>query len=458
MSKIAYITLGCPKNQVDTEELANTLGTEGFLSTDRVEEADALIINTCCFIDDAKKESIEAILQIAQDKRKDSKLIVMGCMGEKYSREIREGIPEIEAVYGVADHERIRDYLLRELSSCESERCSQSGRDMTTGEQGGLTKETASSAELPYAYVKIADGCNRRCSFCVIPSIRGKLKSMEPGLILKKVSDNLKRGKTEIILIAQDITEYGKDLGTGYTLASLVRDICSLQHSFRLRLLYLHPKGISDDLLTVIADEEKVCKYIDMPIQHSEDRILSAMRRGHDKNYISRKIDEIRSRIPSVTLRTTLMVGFPGETEEDFCNLLEFVRNARFDHLGVFRFSPQMSTDASSLKKKVSKKIAEHRYDVIMRAQSEVSFEKNRELVGATCTVLIDEIDMEGAVGRTCGQAPEIDGVVLIEELHGHGIGDIVDVRILRVYDYDVTGEIINTVKVDPAGPCVGRK
>lgn len=451
MPRIAYITLGCPKNQVDTEGLASSLRAESFDSTENLEDADALIVNTCCFIDDAKKESIDTILQCANVKKRDSKLIVIGCMGQKYRDEIEQGMPEIDAIYGVAELDKIKSYLKSEIMVSKDGRFSKGTKNMDACGPARALDGTSPLSSPAYAYVKIADGCNRQCSFCVIPSIRGKFRSLAPGSILEKVSEHLHNGKAEIILVAQDITEYGRDLGSGYTLARLVREICALEGDFRVRLLYLHPRGIGDELLAVIADEKKVCKYIDMPIQHSEDRILNAMKRGHDRNYLVQKINEIRRKLPNVVLRTTLIVGFPGETDADFASLLDFIRDARFDRLGVFRYSSQQDTAASVLKKKVSKRVRDRRYDEIMRTQSVISLEMNRDLLGKKCRVLIDEVDAQGAIGRTCGQAPEIDGVVFIAEPRGHVVGDIVDVHIDKVYDYDLEGEILNSCQV-PSG------
>jgi len=451
MSKIAYITLGCPKNQVDTEMLAADLGSGNYISTDEIQEADALIINTCCFVDDAKKESIEMILQCAKEKRKDSKLVVMGCMGQKYEQEIREGIPEIDAVFGIEAGPKIMEYLDRELVLSSGNGGSNKKKSDTDIEKDDLPigdlSDTLKHPSVPYAYVKIADGCNRGCSFCVIPSIRGAFRSLPPGTILGNVSGHLREGIKEIVLVAQDISEYGKDLKDKYTLAHLVSEICTLEGDFRLRLLYLHPKGITAELLKTIADEEKVCKYIDIPIQHSEDNMLDAMKRAHNKEFLINKIKEIREKIPDVVLRTTLIVGFPGETEDDFTSLVHFIKDASFDHLGVFQYSPQEGTPASKLRSKLRVRTKRERYDTIMRVQSEISLAKNREKLGMICPVLIDEIDGDMAIGRTCGQAPEIDGVVMISEPLGHRPGDIVHVRINEFFDYDLSAEIVNKEK-----------
>ena len=398
MHKISYVTLGCPKNQVDTDTLVEQISGAGFGFTEDPEEADAFIVNTCCFIDDAKRESIDVILQVAKQRKNGSKLIVMGCMGQRYRDDLMREIPEIDSVFGVEDFGNILEYVRSEFGSGEGER------------------ESPPDIESSYGYVKIADGCNRTCSFCVIPAIRGSFRSDRQNLILKRVEKLLARDVKEIILIAQDITGYGKDLKEDIDLSGLIGKIADIEGDFWIRLLYLYPAGVTDELIDVMAENEKVCSYFDIPVQHSENDILRSMRRGHTKDDIKRIIDKVRNKIPDATLRTALIVGYPGETGEHFEGLKRFVIETEFDRLGVFKYSPQEGTPAYSLEGQVPEEIKEERFDEIMRVQSEISFKKNKELVGKQFRALIDDIDGDTGIGRLYSHAPEIDGVVLIKD------------------------------------------
>ncbi|MGW8272659.1 MAG: 30S ribosomal protein S12 methylthiotransferase RimO [Thermodesulfovibrionales bacterium] len=447
MRKIAFITLGCPKNQSDTEGLVERLRHRGFLPVDSMEGADACVVNTCCFIDDAKRESIEAILTCAAVMKGRGQLIVWGCMGERYAEQLHKEIPEIASVFGVNDLDRMISYMEADSAShhpayCRDESGTRSDR-VQVG-VGAVGAAPCARSETPYAYVKIADGCDRGCSFCVIPGIRGPFRSIGVDAILQRVRSHLKSGVREIVLVAQDITSYGKDLGGAFTLSGLVGEIVSLEGDFWVRLLYLHPLGIDAELIETVAREEKVCKYIDIPVQHSVNGILRAMRRGHTQDFLVRKVEAIREGIPSVALRTTVMVGYPGETPDDFEKLLEFVECMQFDRLGAFRYSPQEGTGAWRQGPRVSEREKRERFDRLMTVQSAISLRKNVSEVGRRRRVLVDEVEGGVAVGRLGSQAPEIDGTVVIRGCSEEWRGRFADVEITEAYDYDLAGRMVS--------------
>jgi ribosomal protein S12 methylthiotransferase len=426
MTTINLISLGCPKNTVDSENLIRALTEKGVRFTDAPEEADILAVNTCGFIEDAKRESIDEILRLAGLKANGKRLVVLGCLAQRYRDELREEMPEIDALFGVGEDEKIVEYC--------------------TGGETGLPQSDRpgndTSIVAPhFKYLKVSEGCGRRCSFCVIPSIRGPHRSRRPGEILKEAETAVSEGAKELILIAQDITAYGKDMKNENGLAELVRDMASIGGDFWIRLLYLHPAGIDDSLLGAIAGEEKVVGYIDLPLQHSEDRLLKAMRRagGTRKGYL-RLIQRIRRAVPGVARRTSLIVGFPGEIEEEFNRLLDFVEEAQFDRLGAFVYSPEEGTPAAKMPGQVPDEVKHRRWEELMRVQAEISLEKNRELVGRTMRALVDIAANEEAVARIYSQAPEIDGHTVVK---GSGLieGQIVDMRITAAHEYDLEGE-----------------
>ncbi len=446
-NKVSIITLGCPKNLVDSETLLNSLHREGFSYTEDPEEAGIILINTCGFIEDAKKESIEEILLRKDMLNGDVKLVVFGCLAERYRDELLREIPEIDALFGVGDYEGIIEY-------CKSEALlSLRPSELLPSGTSGLGYPLYSSS---YAYVKIADGCNRACSFCVIPSIRGRYRSFDPEDILRKAEEYISLGIKELIIVAQDICSYGKELN-GYDLSSLLMDMASISGDFWIRLLYLYPTSINDRLIRTISEEEKICKYLDIPFQHSEDRILRAMGRKGNRDGYRELIRRIREAIPGVTLRTTMIVGFPGETEEDFMGLRDFVEEMEFDRLGVFTYSREEGTRASRLKDHIPKRIKDKRKEDIMNLQSIISLRKNLKTVGHTYRALIDEIDGELVIARLYSQAPEIDGVVIIqnpEEIQKTDkknlcskpsvkAGEFITVKIVDAFDYDLKGEVI---------------
>lgn len=439
-NKVSIITLGCPKNLADSENLLEDLYKENFLYTEDLTEASIIIINTCGFIEDAKRESVEEILKMKHLKEK-SRLVVFGCLAQRYKEELLREIPEIDAIFGVGEYEEIINYCKRVRDS----KIIGLGYENPNGTLRfpHLRAPLYSSS---YAYIKIAEGCNRGCSFCVIPSIRGKYTSFYPEDILRNVEKYLSLGVKELILVAQDITSYGKELG-GYDLSSLLRDIASIRGDFWIRLLYLYPTSIDDRLIRTISGEDKICKYLDIPLQHSGERILKAMGRVGGRDAYKDLINKIREAIPGVTLRTTIMVGFPGETEEEFNGLKGFIEEMEFDRLGVFTYSKEEGTRASRLRGHLPKKIKERRRDEIMSLQAQISLKKNLRTLGHTYRALVDEIDGDLIIARLSFQAPEIDGVVIIEDNGELMIreGDFIDVRITEAFDYDLKGEIIRS-------------
>jgi len=423
VGKVSLLSLGCPKNLVDSEKLLKKLKEKGIYYSSKPDESDILIINTCGFIESAKKESIEEILKLSKLKGKNKKLLVFGCLAKRHGEDLKREIPEIDALWGVGDDDKIVDY------------CSEIITKSTQTETSEMLTET------PYAYLKIAEGCDKKCSYCVIPQIRGKFQSVTPEHILEEAKVLIKSGKKELILIAQDITEYGTDL-KDYDLSRLIRDIASLEGDFWIRLLYLYPTSITDKLIETIASEDKVCNYIDMPLQHSEKQMLELMGRGGSRTYFEKLIAKIRDIVPDVSIRTTLIVGFPRETDAEFNAMIKFVQRIKFDRLGVFTYSKEEGSTAYKLKGQVSKKIKAERFDKIMTVQSEISLEKNKKMIGKNFKALIDDVEDNIAVARIYSQAPEIDGVVLIHDSNAEK-GCFVNVKIEEAYDYDLKGSIV---------------
>lgn len=425
MGKVSLLSLGCPKNLVDSETLLKKLERRGIAYASAPEESDIIIVNTCGFIASAKKESVDEILRLAKVKKAypGKKLLVFGCLAKRYGDDIRKEIPEIDALWGVGDEERIVEYCTSNI-------------EVRTKV---AVKETLS--DTPYAYLKIAEGCDRGCSYCAIPGIRGRFRSIKPEKIYRDAEELIRNGTKELILVAQDITSYGRDLKK-WNLSRLIKKIASIKGEFWIRLLYLYPSSIDDELLDTISREPNVCKYIDIPLQHSERRILKLMGRGGSRSYFEKLISRIRDRIPGVALRTTFIVGFPQETEEDFKGLLEFVRKVKFDRLGAFTYSKEEGTPAYAISGTVSQKTKQERYDRIMAAQSVISLEKNKALVGETFKALVDEVDNHIAIARIYSQAPEIDGVVIADRDNLQK-GSFIKVNITDAYDYDLKGLMV---------------
>ncbi len=427
MSTFYIHTLGCPKNTVDSDELKKRLFVEGFTPCSNIKQADIVLVNTCGFIQAAKEESIEEILTIAENRTPGQKLVVFGCLAKRYLNELKKELPEVDAFFGVEDFENITSY------------CKQFLNGNTTAEKQHYSERVSES----HAYIKIAEGCNRRCSFCAIPSIRGPLRSSKPEDILKRAEELVIAGIKELILIAQDITSYGKDL-SGYNLSRLLYDLNSISGDFWIRLLYLFPDSIDEHLIQAIKENRKVCHYIDLPLQHSEDPILRLMKRPGTKEQILQIIEIIRKEIPDVVLRTSFIVGFPSEGEEEFERLLEFVKDVGFERLGAFTYSREEGTPAYDFAEQVPDEIKQERYHRLMTLQAEISYRKNLELVGKKLKVLIDDIENRIAYGRYYGQAPEIDGLTIIKN-PGEKLkkGEFINVIVTEAHDYDLEAEVV---------------
>ena len=436
--KVYFETLGCPKNFYDTENAKGILEDAGFEICDNPETADFVVVNTCGFINDAKTESIERIFDMASAKRDDAKLVVSGCLSKRYSEELFEEMPEADAFVGVNEYEKLPE-LLRRLSENPGERkvLCENGYDEV------LKPLPRKLDENPYtATIKIAEGCDNVCAYCIIPFIRGGYRSKKMEDVVAEARALAEAGCRELVLIAQDVTCYGLDLYGEYSLAKLLKKLCGIEGIRWIRLMYCYDDRITDELIETIASEEKICNYLNIPIQHASDAILSAMNRRSNKADLVAKLDKIRKAIPDIRIRTTLITGFPGETEKDHEELLEFVENQKFARLGVFAYSMEEGTAAGEMENQVDEDVKAQRLDEIMRIQREISLENNRRLIGMTMEVMVDERDEDGSyIGRTRYDAPEIDNAVIFTSNRELKVGDIVNVKIEDAFDYDLTGE-----------------
>lgn len=431
--KVFIDTLGCPKNFNDTQTAKGFLEGAGYETVQAPENADAIIINTCGFINDAKKESIERIFDYCAYKEAGKKIIVSGCLSQRYGNELFEEMPEVDCFLGVNEYERLPE-ILKTLDS-RSKHITNSYADVLPRMCRKLDDNCFSST------VKIAEGCNNRCAYCVIPSIRGGYRSKTIEDILEETKQLAAAGCKELILIAQDVTNYGVDLYGEYMLPELLKKLCRIDGIEWIRLMYCYEDRITDELIEVMAEEPKICKYIDIPIQHSSDDVLKAMLRRSTGESIRNTIARLKARIPDIHIRTTLIVGFPGETDEDYEKLLEFVEEMRFARLGVFAYSQEENTVAGEMQDQIDEEIKEERLTGIMRAQLEISLESNKEKIGKTFKVLVEERDEDGSyIGRTEFDAPEIDNSVLFTSHRQLNAGDFVDVLIEDAFDYDLVG------------------
>jgi ribosomal protein S12 methylthiotransferase len=440
--KVSMVSLGCPKNLVDAEVMLGHLDREGYEVTTDEREADIIIVNTCSFIKEAKQESIDTILDLA-DRKHDARcrlLIVTGCLPQRYQEELASELPEVDIFVGTGDYPRIAEIIAEQRGS--------GGQIRYTGDPNYLYDgELPRLKSSPYytAYLKIAEGCSNCCSYCVIPSLRGAFRSRPMARLMSEVRELISGGVREINLIAQDITTYGKELTGGESLESLIRELAAMEGLSWIRLLYAYPDGIGDGLIRLIREEEKVCKYLDLPLQHISDPILKRMNRRSSEADIRALISKLRAEIPGIALRTSFIVGFPGETEEDFGKLLHFVEEVQFERLGVFCYSREEGTPAALMPGQISERIKRERYKKLMRAQARVSFRRNRRLIGTMEQAIIEGYSEETDLllkGRSSRQAPDIDGQVYITAGNAN-IGEIVTLRITDSSDYDLIGEIV---------------
>ncbi len=438
--KIGFVSLGCCKNQLDTEVMLSVLSDEGYEITNEEAEADVIIINTCAFINDAKQEAIDNILDIAWFKkhRHLKKIIVTGCLAERYREQVFEQMPEVDALVGVGSIKRIAEVVKKALAG---ERYA-AFDDKNTSELGGGRMLTTP----PYAaYLKIAEGCDNRCTYCAIPLIRGKFRSRPMEDLVEEAKLLAADGCKELSLIAQDTSRYGLDLYGKYSLPELIRRICAETDIPWIRLLYLYPDKITDELIDEIANNDRVVKYIDLPIQHINDEVLKNMNRHGDRATIEGAIKRLREKIPYVTLRTTVIAGFPGETVEQFEELCDFIKETKFDRLGAFAYSREEDTPAYDFPDQIDEQTKQDRCDKIMALQADISSELNAKKLRKTIKVLCEGFDgASGAyVGRSEADAPDVDGKIFFDLDRGQGLhkdGDFVNVRITDCYDYDLVG------------------
>ncbi|ORJ62202.1 30S ribosomal protein S12 methylthiotransferase RimO [Geothermobacter hydrogeniphilus] len=441
--KVSLVSLGCPKNLVDAEVMLGHLPAERFQIVTDEAKADIIIVNTCSFIQDAKEESIQTILEVADYKQTGNcrLLAVTGCLPQRYRDELAAELPEVDLFMGTGDAPRIVELLDKALG--DGERVEAVGLPDFLYDHA--TPRVKSSPHYS-AYVKIAEGCANHCSYCVIPRLRGTLRSRAVPSVVEEVRRLVSQGVKEINLIAQDVTAFGAEREDGARLVDLLRELVAIEDLQWLRLLYAYPDGIDDELLDLIAGEEKICKYIDIPLQHIDDAILAHMNRRIDEQGTRALIERIRQRVPGVTLRTSFIVGFPGETREQFDKLLAYVREGHFERVGVFRYSREEGTPAAALPDQVPERTKKSRYSKLMKAQARVSFRRNRELVGRIEPVLIEGYSEETDLllqGRSVRQAPDVDGMVYITDGQAN-VGDIVPLRITDSSEYDLIGEIVD--------------
>lgn len=432
--KVYIETLGCPKNFNDTEVAKGSLcGENDFTLAASPEDADIIMVNTCGFINDAKKESIDKIFEMSAYKHAGKKLVVSGCLSERYSKELFDEMPEVDCFIGVNEYEQLPE-IFRNL-------------DMRKNLVGGCIGDTLPRMQRklddnPFtSTLKIAEGCDNFCAYCVIPSIRGGFRSKRMEDVLAEAEELAAAGCKELILIAQDVTNYGIDLYGAYKLPELLRQLCRIEGIVWIRLMYCYEDRITDELIAVMATEPKICHYIDIPIQHAADTVLTAMNRRSTGASIRTTIRKLREAIPDMHIRTTLIVGFPGETEDDFEALLDFVETMRFERLGVFAYSREEGTPAGEMENQIDEAVKEARLDAIMRRQLEISLAVNEAKIGKTFTVLVEERDVDGSyIGRTAYDAPEIDDSVLFTSKRALKAGDFVQVQINDAFDYDLIG------------------
>ncbi len=444
MNTVSIIRLGCPKNLVDSEVMEALLLEKGFCVVDPSERADVIIVNTCTFIDDAKEEAIDEIFgAIARKNRGEcSHVVVAGCMPQRYGTVLEKELPEVDLFLGVGEVPGIAAHV-----SCLIEQGRGTVRSIIGAPDFLMDSSCPRVVSTPAssAYIKIAEGCSNHCSYCVIPAVRGVYRSRTPDDIIREAEGLGGQGIRELILTAQETTWYGHDLPGRPTLGALMSELASLEHIQWIRLLYTHPLHVTDDLFKIMAEEDKICNYIDMPVQHIDDDMLRAMNRRVGSDHIRSCIAGARAWMPEIALRTSLIVGFPGETVRQFKRLLEFVKEARFDHLGVFTYSKEEGTAAAEMSHQVPAHMKESRKRVIMEAQAPISFEKNQALVGSIQEVLVQEpsdIPEYDYIGRTQGQAPEIDGITYVNAPHAT-VGTIIRCRIDAADTYDLYGTVL---------------
>ena len=436
--KILFISLGCDKNLADSEEMLGLLTAGGHEITDDETQADAIVINTCCFIKDAKEESVETILEMAEYKKTGSchALIVTGCMAQRYQKEIIEEVPEVDAVLGTTSYGDIVKALEEAVAGNHFEEF----RDIDYLPDTGSKRVLTTGGH--FGYLKIAEGCDKHCTYCIIPKLRGKFRSVPMERLIAQAEDMAEQGVKELILVAQETTVYGKDLYGKKSLHILLKKLCEIRGIRWIRILYCYPEEIYDELIETIRDEKKICHYLDIPIQHASDRILKRMGRRTSKQELIDIVGKLRKEIPDIVLRTTLITGFPGETEEDHEELKEFVDEMEFDRLGVFTYSPEENTPAAEMADQVPEEVKEERRDELMELQQEISYDRGQDRIGQELLVMIEGkvADESAYLGRTYGDAPKVDGYIFVQTGELLMTGDFAKVRVTGALEYDLIG------------------
>ncbi len=439
--KILFISLGCDKNLVDTEVMLGMLASRGYEMTNDEQDADIIVINTCCFIHDAKEESIQNILEMAEYKKNGSAkaLIVTGCMAERYRQEILDEIPEVDEVLGTTAYDRILDAVDAALAG---------QHEVMTADLDALplpeTKRLVTTGG-HFAYLKIAEGCDKHCTYCIIPKIRGNFRSVPMERLLKEAQDLAAQGVKELILVAQETTLYGKDLYGEKSLPKLLRELCKISGIRWIRILYCYPEEITDELIQIMKEEPKICHYLDLPIQHANDTILKRMGRRTSKQELIDIVQKLRKEIPDICLRTTLITGFPGETQEQHEEVMEFIDTLEFDRLGAFTYSPEEDTPAATFEDQIDEEVKEDRQADIMELQQEIAFDKAEDMIGREVLVMIEGkvADENAYVGRTYRDAPNVDGLIFINTDVELISGDFAKVKVTGALDYDLIGELM---------------
>ena len=438
---ILFISLGCDKNLVDSEVMLGLLDARGYQIVDDETQADVIVVNTCCFIHDAKEESIQTILDMARYKSegKLKALIVTGCLAQRYQEEIQKEIPEVDAVLGTTSYDKIVDAVEEalagnghmELADIDALPLPETKRLVTTGGH--------------FAYLKIAEGCDKHCTYCIIPKVRGNYRSVPMERLIKEAEDLAEQGVKELILVAQETTLYGKDLYGEKSLYKLLRNLCKIRGIRWIRILYCYPEEIDDNLIQVIKEEPKICHYLDLPIQHANDSILKRMGRRTSKEQLVGIITRLREEIPDITLRTTLITGFPGETEKQHEELMDFVDEMEFDRLGVFTYSPEEDTPAAEMPDQISEEVKEDRQAEIMELQQEIVFAQAEDMIGKEVLVMIEGkvADENAYVGRTYKDDPNVDGLIFINTDEELISGDFAKVKVTGAAEYDLIGELM---------------
>jgi ribosomal protein S12 methylthiotransferase len=449
MKKIGFVSLGCPKNLVDSEVMMGQLVEAGYEITSNQADADTLVVNTCGFIESAKQESVEAILEATDLKNhgKTTRVIVAGCLVERYRDELMKELPEVDAFIGTSQINEILRAADDTIEAGELARTPLGNKSATYLYDEYTPRLRATDSHT--AFIKIAEGCDRPCAFCSIPSMRGAFRSRRFGSIIEEARNLAKQGVKELVLIAQDSSRYGEDLGEVDALAALIRALGEIEEVEWVRVMYAYPTHISDAFLAAIAETPKAVKYLDMPLQHASRNVLSLMKRGGNRESLERLIARVRDKVPGIAIRTTFITGFPGETDEDFEELVEFVKNCRFDNVGVFTYSDEEGTAAHDLPNKVDSKIARQRKHRLMTEQARISKKANAAKIGQTHKVLFEGLSKESDLlfqGRLESQTQEIDGYILINDMpegFDPRIGEIYNVRITEAHNYDLIGEIV---------------